>query len=174
MILNKELFCEYCVPGVHSSLRLQKQRALFEYLDKCKFLPTALTTDKIIEGVCGKERPDRSYDGDDKIIIIECDEHQHRDRLPECELTRMKNIGQMYGGTPVYFLRWNPDNYTPQNPSNMPELIKPRYKLLAGIIKDLLENRTSPPKCLVGALYLYYDGWDSISTAEWNIITPLE
>jgi hypothetical protein len=174
MVLNKDSFCEYCVPGVHNSVRLEKQRALFEYLDGCKFLPSATTTDKIIASACGKERPDRSYECTDKVIIIECDEHQHRDRLPECELIRMKNIGQMYGGTPVYFLRWNPDNYAPQNPLKMTELIKPRYKLLAGIVKDLLENRTALPKCLVGALYLYYDGWDGISTAEWNIITSVE
>jgi hypothetical protein len=174
MVLNADLVCEYCVPGIHTAVRLQKQRALMEYLDSCKFLPLATSTDKIIESSCGKERPDRTYECSDKVIIIECDEYQHRDRAPECETIRMKNIGQMYGGTPVYFLRWNPDNYAPLNPLKGMELTKSRYKLLANILKDLIENRTTLPKCLVGALYLYYDGWDSITTSEWSIVTPLE
>jgi hypothetical protein len=38
------------------------------------------STDKIVEGgICGKERPDRIYDLGDKIIVLECDEHQHRE-----------------------------------------------------------------------------------------------
>jgi hypothetical protein len=27
----------------------------------------------------------------------------------------MVNIGQTFGGIPVYFIRWNPDDYSPEN-----------------------------------------------------------
>jgi len=87
--------------------RLAKQNDLMNYLDArdLKGVSTDIVIDK---GECGKERPDRVYDFGDKIVILECDEYQHRDRQCLCEQTRMVNIGQSFGGIPVYFIRWNP------------------------------------------------------------------
>lgn len=174
MIVNIDNLCEYCNPKTSLTIRLQKQNKLFEFLDSCSFLPPASTKDTMIDSICGKERPDRTYDCGDKIIVVECDEHQHRDRNETCERTRMFNIGQTYGGVPVYFLRWNPDNYITTPISKTMESIKERYKLLANLIKDLIENKISLPVCLVSALYLYYDGWKGLEYEEWKVITPLD
>jgi hypothetical protein len=170
MILNTNDLCEYCDPTKFKTARLAKQNSVLEYLN-IKGLHGS-STDKIIDGgVCGKERPDRVYDFADKIIIFECDEHQHRDRACECEQTRMVNIGQMFGGTPVYFIRWNPDDYTPSNANKQPESINKRYKLVGELIEAIKNNRYELPKALVSAIYLYYDDWDSLNTATWNVIT---
>ncbi len=173
MILDQSDHCEYCHPDVFKRVALAKQNALFAYLDNRKDLPPPFSSDRMVEGgACGKERPDRIYDGGDKIIVVECDEHQHRERACECEQTRMVNIGQLFGGVPVYFLRWNPDDYTAESRA-MPEALPKRYKLLGDLIRDMLNNTmVSLPKALVSALYLYYDGWNGLHNETWKVLTP--
>ena len=113
-VLDRRGYCEYCQPAVFKRARLAKQRDLTDYLDS-RGLPGA-QTDRIVDGgECGMERPDRVYPDPEGrfVLILEIDENQHRDRACECEQTRMVNIGQAFGGTPVYFVRWNPDTYVP-------------------------------------------------------------
>jgi hypothetical protein len=64
-------------------------------------------------GSCGRERPDAMYDLGTHIVIVECDEHQHKSYPCECEQARMINIGQTFGGLRVLFVRFNPDTYSP-------------------------------------------------------------
>ena len=173
MTLNKDNLCEYCNPIGFEIARLAKQRAVMAYLDNKGLYGSS--TDTIIDGgICGKERPDRVFDFGDKIIIFECDEHQHRDRACECEQTRMVNIGQMFGGIPVYFIRWNPDDYTPTSPQKGPEPIQKRYSLLADLLQSIKDNRYTLPNGLISAIYMYYDDWDNLNNTEWNIITKFD
>lgn len=170
MILNKENKCEYCVPETFKKARLAKQNALMDYLDARDLKGTS--TDKTINhGECGLERPDRSYETASFILILECDEHQHRERQCQCEQARMVNIGQSYGGTPVYFIRWNPDNYIGKNPEKEPELINKRYKEVGDFIQSILQGKTKLPEhALVSAIYMYYDDWDCLRKEEWKQI----
>jgi hypothetical protein len=170
-LLDKENKCEICNPVSFLSARLAKQHALMYYLDARGL--TGTTTDRIIEnGECGKERPDRIYDLGDKILILECDEDQHKGRQCVCEQIRMVNIGQSFGGAPVYFIRWNPDNYRTDGMMQPPEVIKTRHTLVGDIIEAIVTNKSSlPSHSLVSALYLYYDGWTTISDEEWVPIT---
>lgn len=174
MILDSENKCEYCVPAKFQAGRLAKQNALMSHLDRKKLKGTS--TDKIVEGgACGKERPDRIFDNGKFVVILECDEHQHKDRACVCEQTRMVNIGQTFGGTPVHFIRFNPDDYAPDDDSKIPEPIQKRHKLVADLISDILEERVSPPAAgLVNVLYLFYDGWSSLSAEEWKALVSLD
>ena len=167
-VLDANDKCETCNPDVIKRARLQKQNALMAYLDQ-RGLP-GVSTDIIVDkGVCGLERPDRIYDFGDKIVILECDEHQHRHINPECERTRMYNIGQSFGGMPVYFLRWNPDNYASANGDVD---IKKRYKVVGDLIRDIQGGKTKVPvKAMVAVRYLYYDGWSGLSNAAWQTLT---
>jgi hypothetical protein len=175
MILDKTECCEFCNPESFKRIALAKQNAILEYLDSRKDLPTPLSTDTIINnGSCGKERPDRIYDLDDKIVVIECDEDQHRYRPCECEQTRMVNIGQSFGGLPVLFLRWNPDDYSPKNPRKQPEPLTKRNKLLADLIRDIAKNKVKIPNALVSTIQLYFDEWDGLDRQEWQILTPID
>jgi hypothetical protein len=173
MVLNKQNFCEFCDPITFATARLAKQNAVMEYLD-AKGLQGE-STDKMIDGgVCGKERPDRIYNFGDKVLDLEVDEHQHRDRACDCEQTRMVNIGQSFGGRPTYFIRFNPDDYSPENSRKLPESIEKRHKLLAELIKGIRDGKVELPNALVSAIYLYYDGWDGLYNTSWQVITPFE
>ena len=167
--LNNDEKCEYCIPETIQRALLEKQTLLFQYIDSNIDIPKATSTDRTINnGECGKERPDRIYDFSDKIIILECDEHQHKTRDCVCEQTRMINISQSFGGTPVYFIRWNPDKYTTEN--NEMEKIGKRHKLVGEMLKNIYENKLKLPDALLSAIYLYYDGWTGIHNEKWQQI----
>lgn len=173
--LNRNDMCEYCDPKSFQSGRLAKQNALMAFLDGKGLYGSS--TDKIIEGgVCGKERPDRIFDLGDRVIIVECDEHQHHGNPCECEQSRMVNIGQSFGGTPVYFVRWNPDRYKTVGDKDM-EPVKRRHTKLAEFLECVVDpcRRTDmlphEKEVLVYALYMYYDGWDGLHRERWRCIT---
>jgi len=172
-ILDKDNKCENCNPAAFATARLAKQNALMDSLDARDLKGDS--TDKIVDGgVCGKERPDRIYDLGDKILVLECDEHQHIERACVCEQTRMINIGQSFGGIPVYFIRWNPDDYSPFNSRKKPEDIKKRHTLVGDLIADIKENKFTLPVALVSALYMYYDDWYSLSEEKWEVLMPYD
>lgn len=167
MKVNKAGYCEYCNPQ-NARKFLVKQTALFEYLDARGL--EGFQSDSIIEnGKFGKERPDRIYKLEDKIIVLECDENQHKARMKECEETRMLNIGQCFNGLPVYFVRWNPDNY---KCIGSPERIGMRHKILGDLIDNIQLNKVDLPRALVSVFYMYYDNWDGITNTKWNILMP--
>jgi hypothetical protein len=172
MILDKEDICEFCNPDMFKNARLEKQTNLLNYLDKNTISDKILfiSTDCILEkGQCGNERPDRVYELYDKIIIVECDEHQHKDRPCSCEQTRMINISQNFGGKPVYFIRFNPDDYKTGNGKDMVD-IKNRYKYITSLIKDfIIGSQENIPKTLLSVCYLYFDGWieDMKENIQW-------
>ena len=165
MVLDKNDKCEYCDRTRFETARLAKQNALMDYLNKRGLKGDS--TDIVIEhGACGRERPDRTFDFEDKIVILECDEHQHRDRQCECEQTRMVNISQSYGGMPVYFIRWNPDHYD----STKPDAVAKRHKRVADMIDEIRNRVAELPKALLSVTYMYYNGWTGTHT--WDIVTP--
>jgi hypothetical protein len=172
-VLDKTDKCENCNPESWATARLAKQNALMDYLDARGL--KGQSTDTVVDaGVCGKERPDRVYDFGDKIVVLECDEHQHQERACLCEQARMVNLGQSFGGLPVYFIRWNPDNYSPESIRKNPEILAKRYKLCGDLIADIKKGKGALPVALVAAIYLYYDGWSSLAEAKWEILTAFE
>ena len=86
----------------------------------------------------------------------------------------MVNIGQSFGGIPVYFIRWNPDDYSPENDRKNPEELTKRYKLVGDSISDIKKNKHTLPTALVSAIYMYYDGWESMLKAEWQVLSKFE
>ena len=171
MVLDKNDKCEFCVPHTFETNRLAKQNALMAYLDYYGL--TGESTDKVVnEGECGRERPDRVFDFGNKIVILECDEHQHKDRQCSCEQTRMVNISQGYGGLPVYFIRWNPDPYAPGVDTKKQESVEKRHKIVFTYIRDIRRNIVALPKGLLSVFYMFHDGWNSINDTEWEVITP--
>jgi hypothetical protein len=138
MILNSNNNCEYCSPETFKSARLAKQNDLMNYLDSIRLNGTS-TDITINKGECGLERPDRIYETDEFILILECDENQHKERQCFCEQTRMINISQSFGGIPVYFIRWNPDKYKTKD-DNFNEPINKRHELVGNLIKSILNK----------------------------------
>ena len=185
-ILDRDKKCEHCNPESFKRYRLQKQNELMDYLDSVGL--KGVSTDTIIDdGICGKERPDRIFDLKYCILIVECDEEQHSDRVKECEYQRMVNISQSFGGTPVCFIRWNPDHYSfSSSISSSTESIHSRYKTLSNFIQDtyamildecIYEKSDKNPlyginrfntNALLQVIYLYYDDWCNMESVKWK------
>ena len=170
-VLDKDNRCENCNPEAFARAALAKQNALMSYLDVHDH-PGTTVDDRIIDGgVCGKERPDRIIDLGDKILVIECDENQHKERACSCEQARMVNIAQSFGGVPVYFIRWNPDNYKTEKKTQVP--LNQRYALLTELLTAIKSCKHVVPHGLVSVFYMFFDGWQgrpSMSESNWTTL----
>ena len=171
--------CRDCDPETFLRVRLAKQKACFEALTRKNVTPAQI--DRVVDdGQCGKERPDGVFytlDGSG-VILLEVDEHQHRERACECEYARMRNLSQMFDGRPVVFVRFNPDAYKPalrrtdESVFDVQRIeIKQRHVELARFIKKLQKKPETFRSYLCSAFYLYYDGWAGFKNAE---LVPLD
>jgi hypothetical protein len=109
-ILNAEGYCYACRPGEMKRVRKAKETQMVHSLVAQGWVPSQV--DAVVErGMCGRERPDVVFDLGTHILIVECDETQHKDYRCECKQVRMINVGQAFGGLRILFLRFNPDDY---------------------------------------------------------------
>lgn len=60
---------------------------------------------------CGKYRVDFTFEGPSKVVLLECDEHQHSQYNRRCELVRQAEVSLGFGGLPVHWIRYNPDAF---------------------------------------------------------------
>ena len=175
-ILNDKSLCEYCDPTSQTFVikHLYDQRMLMEYLDNRSDLLRGISTDKMVDnGDCGKERPDRLFETYTFMLILECDENQHKSRTESCEISRMQNISQMFGGLPTYFIRWNPDEYVTDDNKYSNVSIIERYKCVGDLITEILSHSYElPTGGLCFAYYMYYDGWKGSEQEKWKCILP--
>jgi hypothetical protein len=88
---------------------------------KLKFKDEVMIFDKRTGG-CSKRRPDCYIDKFTHIVIIECDENQHRDT--SCENKRTMELFQDFGNRPIVFIRFNPDKYINKNGEKIPSSFK--------------------------------------------------
>lgn len=173
-VLDANNRCETCDPTNFQRAHLAKQKALMDYLDTHGH-PGTQTDIMIDGGACGRERPDRLFDYGDKIVIVECDENQHKDRSTECERTRMFNIGQALGGIPVYFIRWNPDGYKTGVSGRRGEAITKRYEYLVNMLAGIRAGTTILPTVgqqeLVKCCYLFFDKFKKEDSVSWTSVS---
>jgi EsV-1-7 cysteine-rich motif len=106
-------------------------------------------------------RPDFVLTLEDRVIIVECDEHQHWTYAEECEISRMINLTMVYGGLPVFFIRYNPDSFKVDGESQKISTPK-KHLLLKETIEATLEKE---PTSILDVTYLFYDS-DRQSTLE--------
>ena len=59
---------------------------------------------------CGRYRPDFAFllENEQRVVILEYDEHAHVDYPLRCELARQGELALGYGGRPVHMIRYNP------------------------------------------------------------------
>ena len=60
---------------------------------------------------CGRYRPDFFFELDlqQRVVLMEYDEHGHSQYSVGCELARQMEVALGFGGSPVHFIRYNPD-----------------------------------------------------------------
>lgn len=167
--LNRNEQCETCRPEIYEKKALYKQKTVMDFLKAQHLQPTS--EDRMLDkGECGKERPDIYYSNDDQphTLICEIDEDQHHRNkcsrvckcdgtICDCDITRMKNIQQNFGGRPGYFVRFNPDEYKDHQKKTGKDSDIQRLKTLERWIRHLL---VTPPTEFLQVVYLYYDEFD--------------
>ena len=120
--------------------------------------------------LCGRSRPDVMYDLGTHIVIVEIDEHQHKEAsYPlRCEQIRMAKITDGYRTVPgaiipVHFIRFNPDAQKVGDVTTrtmFPQRMAVLRQLLAGAIASLdYKHRVTISK-------LYYDIEDAAALAS--------
>ena len=133
-----------------------KQNIIKKLLDDNNYIYTYY--DEIIDVKCGKERPDFVFDCNTHYIVLEVDEDQHRGRLCSCEQVRMVNISQTLMGTPVIFIRYNPDMFKVDGLSIQISDNDRHIKLLEYI--DELWNTDVTTLGFLNVAYLFFDEYD--------------
>jgi hypothetical protein len=120
-------------------------------------------------GGCSKRRPDCYIDKFTHIIIIECDENQHKDT--NCENKRIMELFQDFCNRPIVFIRFNPDKYINEKGEKIPSSFKMHKTLDVPVIREHKEwnNRlnllketsikwlTEIPEREITYEYLFYD-----------------
>ena len=125
-------------------------------------------------GGCSKRRPDCYIDKYTHVIIIECDENQHKnEEYTICDNKRTMELFQDFGNRPIVFIRFNPDKYINGKEENFSSSFKMhksldipvirnknewnnRLKLLQEYINKWLINDIVPNKEIT-IEYLFYD-----------------
>lgn len=123
---------------------------------------------------CSQYRPDFVLDYGLFVIIVEVDENQHETYIENCENIRMYQLYQEFGGTPVFFIRYNPDDYIDhlderhkgfkENPR--------REKRLLNLIRKIKKKKEIPLDPSV--YYLFYDGDDGVDRMKTLYYSDLE
>jgi hypothetical protein len=151
-ILNKNSLCQFCEPDMFNKTRLAKQNFVKRWLDNNGYKYDSC--DHVIDNsMCGKERPDFVFDCGTHVVILEVDEHQHRERAEECECARMVNIFQSFGGIPVKFVRYNPDKYK-KNGRSLNPAIGTRMNVLQTHLEYALNDKPVSP---LSVKHLFYN-----------------
>jgi hypothetical protein len=102
-LVNTEGMCQHCDPETFKYVRLAKQRAVEEYIRRTRTSSTKYTNpgvDRQVISGCIRERP-IYYDLGNAIMFVE-GMNMHRDRVQECEIVRMYDVGQSMGGIPPF------------------------------------------------------------------------
>lgn len=104
--------------------------------------------------VCGgRYRPDFVFERPSFTIIIEIDEFQHSPKGYECDNRRMLDIFNAYGGLPVHFIRFNPDEFRIGQKKCTQDGMS-RLLMLIRTLKTFLDHPPSPQFTITR---LYYD-----------------
>jgi hypothetical protein len=148
----RDIVCESCRP---TNDRGRRELEVLAYMKADGLV--WVSHDKRIPGGCTKHRPDFVFERPGFSVILEVDEDQHRQHTDACELKRMVEIFQAYEGTPLIFVRYNPDKYTTDGkkyPSS-----KARLVYLVTYLKGLLACPMPEVETNILVSYLYYDGY---------------
>ena len=159
-VLNSQGKCADCFAfECGKTPRLAKQREVLQFLDhQFKDFPYDSTdrTPQSLKDCDRRERPDVLWDRADRVVILEIDEGQHKDRPCECEQTRMMNISQAYGCERTVWIRYNPDSFKSPESRKWVQRHR-RHEVLKSWLKWALTADTIP--YTISVVHLFFDGF---------------
>jgi hypothetical protein len=170
-VLDKNNICRSCDPTNFKKYIKRKEYRIKDLLDanQLKYIH-----DKIANGTkCGKERPDFVFEFINRIVILEVDENQHKSYPKECEEIRMFNITQSFGGIPVFWIRYNPDDFKVKNAKRKSTITQnAREQHLINWLKWSFQREM---KNLGEVVYLFYDECkDKTFETDISVLIPFE
>ena len=86
----------------------------------------------------------------DRVVIVECDEHEHRHEAVLCEVTRMLDVAAQHRLTndlPLHFIRFNPDGYSVDGRRRTTKMAERNKELLLAIEEPLANPLTITHIC---------------------------
>ncbi len=89
---------------------------------------------------CGRYRPDFVYESADPaegVLLLEYDERIRSDRIKRCELVRMAEASLGYGGRPLNWIRYNPDEFKVAR-KTLRTSVKQREAVLLKMLQDMI------------------------------------
>jgi hypothetical protein len=86
---------------------------------------------------CGSYRPDFVYEWAEGVLLLEYEKKMHSDRVKRCELVRMAEVSLGYGGRPVFWIRYNPDEFKVVGKS-LRTSAKQREAVLLKMLQDMI------------------------------------
>jgi len=154
---------------------VKKREEFIGKLLEHEFPHLVFTRDKVVDTTCSRARPDFVYDFHTFVLIIEVDEDQHRsytscghtlEERMATERRRMFGIFQSFGGSPIIFLRYNPDAFRVGGKlSKIGD--RKRQDTLIAWVKKLIKTGDQFMGCNVK--YLFYDDYKEADT-EFEVI----
>lgn len=158
IICNGFQFCANCDPDLSRKPRV-KEMKVAKFLQEHFEIKWTSWNRQIDNGrECGcLSRPDFCYDNGTHITIIEVDENQHKDRVKECEDKRMVDIFNSFGGIPVHFIRFNPDDYWICMNSSKKRVKDALERRLSRLLEILRFSVSNQPKHVISLTKLFFD-----------------
>lgn len=104
------------------------------------------------ERACGRYRPDFTFECAGHVVVLEVDELEHARPGYECDNRRMLDVYNAYGGTPVVFVRYNPD--TPTFDDKKRKFTAQRRKQV--LLSELRAALAQPPQHALCVVRLFY------------------
>jgi len=153
--------CKYCDIKENSNhvcaecrkIKNKKEWSIVRFLRKAIDTKFEYNSNKMLQG-CTKKTPDIYFELPTHCIIVEIDEHQHRNYNDSCECSRINEIVNGIGGKPLVIIRFNPDIIRNKG-KQLNTLLKDRLDLLVEVIKSELVKEYDT--FMVKLIQLYYD-----------------
>ena len=157
--------CSFCKPRptYNSRIKEAKVASYLKDLSDTGTIQPWTTWNKELTNVnkadCGRPRPDFLYDCGSRVVVVECDEDQHKLYPKRCEFMRLARIVDGFrteagACIPVHVIRFNPDTVkvnsettTVKTPARMLLL---QERLIAALASTQTEHRVVVEK-------LFYD-----------------
>ena len=172
-------YCLRCFINVYPESKIirdygTREAKVTEFI-KQEFKDLNIIYNKQIQGGCSDHRPDIFIDCLTHSVIIEVDEHQHKNGdsySTRCEVRRVNELFTSLADRPIIFIRFNPDSYT--NSKNklikscfeytedkgLPKAIMKTFQPRLNKLKEEIEkNINIIPNTNITTIKLYYDGY---------------
>lgn len=182
---SQKQLCYACYCFQHNIVpkNIKTRETTFDKMIQDEFHDLSFSYNKSQPNLCKQTRyPDWSKDFGSHLLIVECDEHQHRHgKSYDCESKRTVQIYDNAAHRPVVFIRFNPDTYRDDRGYKVPGCFKTisdkenrrkrlkirkkemerRWEIIAQTIKNYVHFPENVPTKAITTIKLFYDGFNA-------------